>query len=107
MTHFVLVLCTAPVGEAENIAEELVQKRLAACVNIMPIRSYFRWENKLSIEGEELMLIKTVEKMVDQIKLTISQLHSYQVPEIIAIPITCGTTSYLKWIAEEVGEKLD
>ncbi len=101
--EFVVVLCTAPPDEARIIARALVEERLAACVNIMPVRSYFVWKEELTEEAEELMIIKTAASVVEPLKARIKDLHSYQVPEIIVLPIREGYQPYLAWIAESVG----
>jgi len=103
VTDFVMILCTAPPLGAEKMARALVQERLAACVNVALVRSYFSWEGKLSDEPEELMIIKTQARMVDKIKARIKEMHSYQVPEIIVIPITDGEKCYLEWVSQSVG----
>lgn len=101
--EFVVVLCTAPPGGAAGIARALVEERLAACVNVAPVRSYFVWEGKLAEEGEELMIIKSEQRMVQALTKRIKELHSYQVPEIIVLPIKGGDEDYLRWMAESVG----
>jgi periplasmic divalent cation tolerance protein len=103
LTEFVLILCTAPPDGAEKIAKALVQERLAACVNVSQVRSYFSWDGKLSDEPEELMIIKTQARMVDKIGARIKELHSYQVPEIIVVPIAGGDRCYLDWVSQSLG----
>ena len=103
VTEFVVVLCTAPADGAKIFARALVQERLAACVNIMPVRSYFVWKGELAEESEDLMIIKTAASVVKLLKSRIKELHSYQVPEIIVLPIQEGYQPYLAWIAESVG----
>jgi periplasmic divalent cation tolerance protein len=98
-----MILCTAPPLGAEKMARALVLERLAACVNVALVRSYFSWEGKLSDEPEELMIIKTQAQMVDKIKARIKEMHSYQVPEIIVIPIVGGERCYLEWVSHSVG----
>ena len=100
MTEFVLVLSTAQPGGGERIARCLLEEKLAACVNIAQVRSYFVWDGKLSDEIEDLMIIKTEERLIDKVKSRIKELHSYQLPEIIIIPITDGEESYLHWIRQ-------
>lgn len=104
VTEFVVVLCTAPVGGAEKIAKPLVEERLAACVNVSQVRSYFTWEGKLSQDNEELMFIKTERRMIEPLKKRIKELHSYQLPEIIVFPIVEGDAAYLQWIGDSVGQ---
>ncbi len=101
--EFVVVLCTAPVGGADKIATSLVEERLAACVNVSQVKSYFTWEGKLSVDNEELMIIKTELRMVETLKKRIKELHSYQVPEILVIPVEEGDEAYLQWIKESIG----
>lgn len=103
MSEFAVILCTAPLGGAEKIARALVKERLAACVNVSQVRSYFAWEGRLSEEDEELMTIKTERRMIEPLKKRIKELHSYQVPEIIVLPIAEGDEPYLRWLNNSVG----
>jgi periplasmic divalent cation tolerance protein len=96
-------LCTTAPGEADRIARALVDERLAACVNIMPVRSCYLWEGKINLEGEELLIIKTEQSMVEQLMSRIIELHSYKVPEIVVLPILDGYPPYLHWIAQSLG----
>jgi periplasmic divalent cation tolerance protein len=87
--------------EALKIANALVEERLAACVNLIsPIRSIYRWEGKIWDEKEWLLVIKTQKKMFDDLEKKVKSLHSYSVPEIIALPIVEGSPSYLDWLSE-------
>jgi periplasmic divalent cation tolerance protein len=99
----VIVLCTAPTGGAEKIAKVIIEEHLAACVNISLVKSYYIWEGKLSEDSEELMIIKTTEEAAQKVKAKILELHSYQLPEIIIIPIVGGYDRYLQWIGQSVG----
>jgi periplasmic divalent cation tolerance protein len=101
--EFAIVLCTAPPGGSEKIAKALVEERLAACVNISQVKSYFFWKGKSCDEAEELMIIKTETKLVERIKARIKELHSYELPEIIIVPISGGDERYLQWIDQSVG----
>ena len=101
MDEFVVILCTAPPDQSEDIASVLVEEKLAACVNIVEVRSYFRWKGESSIEKEDLLIIKTRKRNMKEIIQRITELHSYEVPEIIALPIIEGYDEYLKWIEEE------
>lgn len=100
---FVIVLVTAGnQQEAELIGRALVEKKLAACCNIIgPITSIFYWEGRLCEEEELLLVIKSVKERFDQIVTTVKQVHSYTTPEIIALPIVAGATDYLNWVAAE------
>lgn len=97
----ILVLSTTDSLElAHKIASALVEAGEAACVNILPgIRSIYRWEGKICDEREFLMFIKTSAEQFEAIRSRIRQLHTYQVPEIIAVPISIGDPDYLSWLA--------
>jgi periplasmic divalent cation tolerance protein len=105
MGPFVVVYVTVgSVEEGEKLAAALVEERLAACVNrVGPIRSTYRWEGKLERSEEELLVIKTRKDLFDALKRRVQELHSYSVPEIIALPIVDGNESYLRWLEAETG----
>ncbi len=105
MTEFIIVLITASKEEeAVRIAQELVDSRLAACVNIVRgLRSIYRWKGKREDEEEVLMVVKTRQDLFDGLKKRVKELHSYSVPEIIALPVMEGSEEYLKWLHEETG----
>jgi periplasmic divalent cation tolerance protein len=87
--------------EAAKIANALVDERLAACVNIIsPIRSIYRWEGKIWDEKEWLLVIKTQKRRFGELEKKVKSLHSYSVPEVIALPIVEGSASYLKWLLD-------
>ncbi len=96
----ILVLSTTDTMDlAQKIASALVQSHEAACVNIVPgIRSIYRWEGKVCNEAEYLLLIKSSTDKFESVRTTIRQLHSYEIPEIIALPITAGDSAYLGWL---------
>ncbi len=98
--QFILILTTSPRKSlAQKIAKVLVKEKLAACVNISsPIESIYSWENKICSEKEFLLFIKTKKSLFDSVKNRILKLHSYEIPEIIALPITQGSSNYLEWI---------
>jgi periplasmic divalent cation tolerance protein len=102
----VLVTCSSA-KEAERIARNLVDSRLAACGNILrsPVRSIYRWKEKIESATEVLLIIKTSRRRLAKLQATIKRLHSYEVPEIIALPIAAGSQSYLSWLAESVAPK--
>ena len=98
----IVVYVTAPnEDEAAGIARSLVELKLAACVNIIKdIRSIYRWQGTLQDDSEVLMIIKTREELFDPLTVEVRKLHSYDVPEIIALPISLGSEDYIKWIRE-------
>jgi periplasmic divalent cation tolerance protein len=104
MTDKRIVLCTAgSEDEARKIARHLVEQRLAACVNIVPrMESIYRWQGKLESSGEWLLLIKTTVERFPAVREAIRDLHSYELPECIAISIEDGSSGYLEWIAQSV-----
>ncbi|MDK2890810.1 MAG: periplasmic divalent cation tolerance protein [Methanoculleus sp.] len=101
LPEFVVVFCTAPAGEAEKLAKALVDARLAACVNVADVRSCFWWEGTVESESERFLVAKTQHRLLDRLVERIRELHSYDVPEIIAIPIVGGYAPYLDWVREE------
>ncbi len=102
-----LVLSTTPTRqEAEKIAHTLVQKKLAACVNIVgPIKSIYRWQGKTEQAEEHLLIIKTTTQAYPALQQEIRKLHSYQLPEIIALPIQHGLPQYIEWIHTETQDR--
>ncbi len=87
--------------EANELAEELLGRRLAACVNIVSgVRSIYRWQGRICKDSEYLLVIKSMEEEVDEISATIKELHSYELPEVLAIPIQHADERFLGWIAE-------
>lgn len=106
MTENKIVLTTAGTREeAARIARALVDRRLAACVNLTgPIQSVYRWKGEVETAEEWLLLAKTTVAAVDQVRAAIQELHSYELPECIVLPIEGGSQEYLAWIGENVQE---
>jgi periplasmic divalent cation tolerance protein len=101
----VVFVTTGSAAEAEIIARTLVAERLAACVNILnPIRSIYRWEGNLQDDQEWLLVVKTNAAHFVALEERIRALHSYQVPEIIALPVVAGAEQSLRWVRKEVEE---
>ena len=96
----ILIMSTADTLDlAQEIASALIQAREAACVNIIPgIRSIYRWEGKVCDEGEFLLIIKSSAERFEAVRSRIRLLHTYKVPEVIAIPIAAGDPAYLAWL---------
>ncbi|MCX5714764.1 MAG: divalent-cation tolerance protein CutA [Candidatus Omnitrophica bacterium] len=102
--YIVIFVTAANKKEASNIAKKLIAAKLAACVNIIDkIDSLFRWQGKLDQAKESFLIIKSRDTKFKQIAKMVKSLHSYEVPEIIALPIVCGDAAYLEWINESVG----
>jgi periplasmic divalent cation tolerance protein len=109
MQEFIVVYVTAGSStEASRLARALVEERLAACVNqIGPVQSIYRWEGKLEQSEEQLLIIKTKRELFTALERRVRELHSYSVPEIVALPIIDGSPEYLRWLGEQVtGEAL-
>ncbi|HXP68987.1 MAG TPA: divalent-cation tolerance protein CutA [Candidatus Dormibacteraeota bacterium] len=102
----VLVTCRSA-KEADRIARSLVETRLAACGNILrsPVLSIYRWKEKIESAKEVLLVIKTSRRRFPALQAAIKRLHSYEVPEIIALPIAAGSRAYLLWLAESLAAK--
>ena len=101
--YIVLSTTTSNSEEAHKIAEVLLSQRKAACVNIVPgVSSLFWWQDKLDSAQESLLIIKTKASLLNQVVTLIREIHSYEVPEIIALPIIGGNKDYLEWIDKEV-----
>lgn len=98
-----VILVTVPsVEEAEAMASALVETKLAACVSFLPIHSIYRWKGELQKGQEWQLLIKTDLSQVSTLFAKIQELHSYEVPEIIALPIVEGSQPYLQWISQQL-----
>jgi len=101
----VIFVTTSTEEEARRIAELLLDRRKAACVNIVPkVDSLFWWQGKLDSAQESLLIIKTKASLLPEVVSLVKGIHSYEVPEIIAMPIIGGNEDYLKWIHSEVKE---
>src|SRR5437899_12571515 len=101
--RIVLVTCPSLVL-ARKIARAVVQKRLAACVNVVrsPVESFYTWKGKLESAREHLLLVKTTTASLPQLEREVNRLHTYDVPEFIALPITEGSGDYLSWLSDSV-----
>lgn len=100
----IVVLCTiGAADDAEKLARELVERRLVACVNLVPgLVSIYRWKGRVERDEERLLVMKTSAARFEELKSAIVALHPYEVPEIIALPITSGHEPYLAWLHESV-----
>ncbi len=99
--YVVVLVTTSNVKEAEQIAQRLLEKRLAACVNIIPkVHSRFWGKGKIERCDEALMIIKSKSETFEELVESVRAVHSYQVPEILAVPVQSGFTEYLSWIED-------
>lgn len=104
MSEFIVVFVTVGSSdEGDRLARVLVGERLAACVNrIKSVQSVYRWQGTVEQSEEELLIIKSKKELFERIKKRVQELHSYSVPEIIALPILEGNEGYLKWLGEQL-----
>jgi periplasmic divalent cation tolerance protein len=104
MTDKIVVLTTcATAEEAGKIARALVSKKLAACVNVLPsVRSIYRWKGEMEEAQEAQLVIKSSRGLFDAVRAEIEKLHSYEVAEVIALPIVDGSDGYLEWLGREL-----
>lgn len=103
--EFCLVLTTSSPKEAQSMAEMLVARHLAACVQMLPIHSRYLWEGSMIGDEEVLLLIKTRSELYAQVEAAILAVHSYDLPEIIQLPVERGYPTFLKWVKENTGGK--
>ncbi len=101
--HVVVFVTVESADEGQRIADALVESRVASCVNrVGPVHSTYRWEGQVERSEEQLLIIKTVADRFEDVKKKVEELHSYTVPEIIALPIQMGNQSYLDWMIKQV-----
>ncbi len=97
----VVLITAGTAGDAERLAETLVREKLAACVNVLPgVTSLYRWQGAVQRDSEVLLIVKTRRPLLAQLTARVRALHSYHVPEIVALPIVAGSEPYLHWLAE-------
>ena len=101
--YIVVLVTAAGDDEARLIAKVLLEQRKAACVNIMSgVVSLFQWRDKIDQASESLLVIKTSQSLLDEVVVLVKEMHSYENPEIIALPVLGGSSNYLDWIGKEV-----
>jgi len=102
--YLVVFITASSYEEARKIADTLVDRKKAACVNIVPgVKSLFRWQGKIEEAEESLMVVKTRAELFPDVVNLVKAIHSYEVPEIIALPIVEGNPDYLEWLKKETG----
>ena len=97
----ILVLSTVPESESARISEALVSEQLVACVNAIQVRSCYRWKGEICRDREELLIMKTRESLFPRVMERVRELHPYEVPEILALPVWGGFAGYLEWVMDE------
>ncbi len=103
MTDEIIILVTCKAAESDKIASHLVEEKLAACVNIVPgVLSIYAWQGEICRDSENLLIIKTERSVWSVIEQRIRELHPYDVPEILCLPIEAGHSNYLDWINASV-----
>ena len=108
MQAIVVVTTVGTEEQAYQIARELVARRQAACVNVLPgMRSVYRWKGKICKDGELLLVIKTLAEELEGVERTIQELHSYELPEILSFQVAYGEASFLEWIRSSVDKQAD
>jgi len=108
MRAIVVVTTVGTEEQANLIAREIIARRQAACVNILPgVRSIYRWKGKICKDGELMLVVKTLEKEFEGVMATIRELHSYELPEILSFQVTRGETNFLDWIASSVDKQAE
>jgi periplasmic divalent cation tolerance protein len=107
MTDKIVVFSTgADENDAERLARTLVEQRLAACVNVVPrVRSFYHWKGGLESADECLLVIKSSRDRFDGLRAALEKAHSYEVPEVLAVPVVDGAPNYLNWLSENLEEK--
>ena len=107
MEYVVVFITAATANEAQSIANILISRRKAACVNIVPqVHSMFWWQGKIDYADEALLIVKTKSPLLEELIELVKRNHSYDVPEIIALPIIGGNRDYLQWLDDETGLKI-
>ena len=109
MTDKIVIFSSCPSAEeAEKVARRLVEKRLAACVKMIPgARSFYRWKGEIEEAGEYVLLIKSRRDLFDKLSTELAALHSYEVPEILAVPVVEGASAYIDWIDKELKDNTE
>ncbi len=106
LPHILVFITTKSKQEAETIANSLLEKKLIACANIVEhIDSFFWWQNKIDSSREALLIAKSRKELFEQILAVVKEKHSYELPEIIAIPLVNADEDYLKWLDESIKRK--
>jgi periplasmic divalent cation tolerance protein len=105
MTDKIVVFSTCGSEEqAGRIARALLDQRLAACVNVLPgVRSIYRWKGQIEDAAEWMLIIKSRRELLDKLRIAVGKIHTYEVPELLAVPVVDGSEEYLAWLDHELG----
>ncbi len=107
MENIRIIFISTPKEDASSMARQLVEKRLAACVNIIPkIESHYWWDGKIESDEESLLIVKTSQQKVELLMEFVKEEHPYDIPEIITFPVAEGLPAYINWVLEETGRKV-
>lgn len=106
-SEIIIVFVTVPgLREGSRISKAILTSRLAACVNVIPgVQSIYKWKGKIVQEKEAMLVLKTTRLRYRKLEQKIKELHPYEVPEVIAIPLICGSPQYVEWVTREVANK--
>lgn len=109
MTDKIVVFSTCgSEAEAERIASHLIERNLAACVNVIaPVRSFYRWKGEVEDATEWLLMIKSDRSLFDEVRAALESAHSYELPEVLALPVVAGSPNYLAWLDRELDRNQD
>lgn len=99
--YSVVLTTVATKEDATRLARALIERRLAACVNVLPATSLYRWRGEVREEGEHMLVIKTRRALVDDIREMFEEAHPYEVPELVALEVEDGSAAYLNWLRTE------
>jgi periplasmic divalent cation tolerance protein len=99
--EIIVVFSTTPRDKSASLARMLIDQRVVACVNVVPVRSYYRWKGEFCDEEEHLLIIKTTKEKAGEVIAAIKTHHSYELPEIIVLPVIDGHLPYLEWVHQE------
>jgi len=102
MSHIIMLSTCSDPAEAKKMAKAIIEKRLAACINIVPVHSIFRWKESIEESDEHLLVIKSSSMLFEKVSECIKNLHSYELPEVIWTEIKQGSRPYLKWLEDSV-----
>lgn len=100
-----VIYSTVPPSRSTDLAQRLLEKKLVACVNVLPVRSFYRWKGESCDDGEHLLIIKTRKDLAETVARALKEMHPYEVPEIITLPVIAGHLPYLDWVYAETRER--